>query len=71
MRVFIAGATGAIGARLVPRLVEQGHEVVGKHFDRSFAETNRLRTEGTDALLAAGREAGVQRFVAQSFAGWP
>ena len=39
-----------------------------KHLDRSFAQTNRLRTEGTDALLAAGREAGVPRFVAQSFA---
>jgi nucleoside-diphosphate-sugar epimerase len=39
-----------------------------KHFDRSFAQTNRLRTEGTDALLAAAREAGVHRFIAQSFA---
>jgi nucleoside-diphosphate-sugar epimerase len=39
-----------------------------KHFDRSFAQTNRLRTEGTDALLAAAREAGVRRFVAQSYA---
>jgi nucleoside-diphosphate-sugar epimerase len=39
-----------------------------KHFDRSFAPTDRLRTEGTDALLAAAREAGVRRFVAQSFA---
>jgi nucleoside-diphosphate-sugar epimerase len=39
-----------------------------KHFDRSFAQTNRLRTDGTDALLAAAREAGVRRFVAQSFA---
>ena len=39
-----------------------------KHFDRSFAQTNRLRTEGTDALLAAADEAGVRRFVAQSFA---
>src|ERR671914_1340571 len=125
MRVFVAGATGAIGARLVPQLVERGHEVVGasrsrekaerlrgqdaegivldvldrtavreavaaarpdaiahqatslaglsgfKDFDRSFAATNRLRTEGTDALLAAARDAGVDRFVAQSFAGWP
>ena len=125
MRVFVAGATGAIGARLVPQLVERGHEVVGasrsrekaerlrgqdaegivldvldrtavreavaaarpdaiahqatslaglsgfKDFDRSFAATNRLRTEGTDALLAAARESGVDRFVAQSFAGWP
>jgi nucleoside-diphosphate-sugar epimerase len=39
-----------------------------KHFDRSFAQTNRLRTEGTDTLLAAAREAGVRRFIAQSFA---
>ena len=31
-----------------------------KHFDRSFAQTNRLRTEGTDMLLAAAREAGVR-----------
>jgi 2-alkyl-3-oxoalkanoate reductase len=39
-----------------------------KDLDRSFAETNRLRREGTDALMAAAREAGVRRFVAQSFA---
>jgi len=122
MRVFVAGASGAIGTQLVPRLIEQGHEVVGtarspaglkrigtlgadavaldlldheavrravseatpdavvhqataladlrfsRNLDRSFAETNKLRTAGTDALLAAAREAGVQRFVAQSFA---
>lgn len=125
MRVLVAGATGAIGRRLVPALVARGHDVVGtsrtpenaaglrslgavpavldvldptavhelvsrtepeaivheatalsglsdvKHFDRSFETTNRLRTEGTDALLAAAREAGVARFVAQSYAGWP
>jgi nucleoside-diphosphate-sugar epimerase len=41
-----------------------------RHFDRGFATSNRLRTEGTDHLLAAAREAGVQRFVAQSFCGW-
>src|SRR4028119_1735551 len=29
MRVFVAGATGAIGKQLVPRLVEAGHEVHG------------------------------------------
>jgi 2-alkyl-3-oxoalkanoate reductase len=122
MRVFVAGASGAIGTRLVPQLIESGHEVVGTHrspqsaerlramgaepvaldlldaqavrravlrempdaiaheatalsnvsnlrnFDRTFAETNRLRSEGTDALLEAGREAGVERFVAQSYA---
>ena len=42
-----------------------------KHFDRSFAPTNRLRTEGTDALLAAAWEFAVDTFVAQSYAGWP
>jgi 2-alkyl-3-oxoalkanoate reductase len=122
MRVFVAGASGAIGTRLVPQLIERGHEVIGtsrspenaervrmlgarpvvldlldaravrkavleaepeaivnqataladvqfsKNLDRSFEQTNRLRTEGTDALLAAAREAGVRRFVAQSFA---
>ena len=119
MRVFVAGATGAIGKQLVPRLVEAGHEVHGmtrseskramlhelgavpvvadaldpdqvaeavgranpdvivhqltaigavdmRHFDRDFAQTNRLRTEGTDHLLSAGGAVGVQRFVAQS-----
>ena len=125
MRVFVTGATGAIGSRLVPQLVERGHEVIGtsrspergerlrargaepvvldvldrkavreavaaarpdaivhqatalaglsdvRNFDQAFAETNRLRAEGTDALLAAAREAGVDRVVAQSFAGWP
>jgi nucleoside-diphosphate-sugar epimerase len=39
-----------------------------RSLDRTFAETNRLRTEGTDALLAAAHEAGVRRFLAQSFA---
>jgi len=41
-----------------------------RHFDRAFASTNRLRTDGTDHLLAASREAGVKRFIAQSFCGW-
>jgi nucleoside-diphosphate-sugar epimerase len=125
MRIFIVGAGGAIGAQLVPQLLEKGHDVVGltrseakrgkiealgakavvgdaldtdsiahavaeaepqvivheatalsgnldpRHFDRSFALTNRLRTEGTDNLLAAGRAVGIEAFVAQSFAGWP
>jgi nucleoside-diphosphate-sugar epimerase len=124
MRVLVVGASGAIGTRLVPQLVEHGHEVTGtfrspghakrirglgaeavpldlldasavrravldarpeaivhqataladmrfsRSLDRSFAPTNRLRTEGTDALLAAAREAGVRRVVAQSFASY-
>jgi nucleoside-diphosphate-sugar epimerase len=42
-----------------------------RHFDREFALTNRLRTEGTDHLLSAGQAVGVRRFVAQSYAAWP
>lgn len=38
-----------------------------RHFDRAFAPTNRLRTEGTDHLLSAGQAVGVRRFVAQSY----
>ena len=40
----------------------------GRSLDKVFATTNRLRTEGTDSLLAAAAEFGVGRFVAQSFA---
>jgi nucleoside-diphosphate-sugar epimerase len=42
-----------------------------RQFDRSFALTNRLRSEGTDHLLSAGRAVGVKRFLAQSFTSWP
>lgn len=38
-----------------------------KHFDQSFAQTNRLRTEGIDLLVAAAKEAAVRRIVAQSY----
>jgi nucleoside-diphosphate-sugar epimerase len=41
-----------------------------RNFDQVFARTNELRTRGTDALLAAAHEAGVRRFVAQSFASY-
>ena len=122
MRVLVVGASGAIGTRLVPQLINRGHEVIGtsrspdkaerlrglgaepvaldvldaagvreavsraepeaivhqataltdarfsKNLDRTFAQTNRLRMEGTDALVAAARESGVPRFVAQSYA---
>jgi nucleoside-diphosphate-sugar epimerase len=122
LRIFLAGATGALGRRLVPQLIERGHHVtgmtrsradelralgaepvivdpldaaavrdavvrarpdvvvheltalssdMGRNFDRWFAETNRMRTEGTDILIAAARAAGARRLVWQSFAGWP
>jgi nucleoside-diphosphate-sugar epimerase len=122
MRVFVAGASGAIGTRLVSQLIDAGHEVAGTHrsplgavllsrmgarpvsldlldadavrravrenepeaivheatalanlkfarnMDQVTAKTSELRTTGTDALLAAAREVGVSRFVAQSVA---
>jgi nucleoside-diphosphate-sugar epimerase len=124
MKIFVAGATGALGQPLIRQLVQRGHEVTGmtrseskqdllrelgaspvvadaldpdavaravaeaepdvivhqltaigafnpRRMERDFAATNRLRTEGTDHLLAAGRAVGVKRFVAQSFAPWP
>jgi 2-alkyl-3-oxoalkanoate reductase len=126
MKVFVAGASGALGAQLVPQLVAAGHQVVGmtrtaskqdglralgaqpvvadaldpdavarvvgdaepevivhqltalsgkmsisdaRHPERSSMAqmTNRLRTEATDHLLAAGRTVGARRVVAQSF----
>jgi nucleoside-diphosphate-sugar epimerase len=125
VRVFVAGATGAIGKRLVPLLVDAGHTVTGttrhadkvtlirymgatpaivnalsrdevvtavrdakpdviihqltaipeklnmRRFEEEFAATNRLRTEGTDNLMAAARAVGCPRLIAQSYAGWP
>jgi nucleoside-diphosphate-sugar epimerase len=128
MRVFVAGGSGVVGRRLVPRLVARGHHVTAtttsaakralleqlgadavvmdglnaesvtkavaaarpdaiahqmtalsvahsgkpdlKHMDRWFATTNRLRTEGTDHLLAAANRCGVAHVVAQSYASW-
>ena len=125
MKIFLAGASGAVGRALIPQLTAGGHRVVGttrseakaaalwelgaepvvldaldraavlaavaaarpdaivhqmtalagltdmRRFERSFALTNRLRTEGTDHLLEAARANGVERVVAQSFTGWP
>ncbi|MGH8139755.1 MAG: NAD-dependent epimerase/dehydratase family protein [Steroidobacteraceae bacterium] len=42
-----------------------------RRFDRNFELTNRLRTEGLDNLLEAGRQCGTSRIIAQSFCGWP
>jgi nucleoside-diphosphate-sugar epimerase len=47
-----------------------GNAKFGRNFDKAFAMTNQLRTKGTDALLAAARDAGIRRFVAQSFASY-
>ena len=41
-----------------------------KHMDRWFGPTIRLRTEGTDHLLAAAQATGVSQFVAQSYGSW-
>jgi nucleoside-diphosphate-sugar epimerase len=125
MRIFLAGASGAIGRTLIPLLVEQQHEVFGafrnpanaervkslgatpvildaldgqavndriseikpqavihqltaipahldlRNIDRDFEQTNRLRTEGTRNLATAAVHNGVEKFIAQSFAGWP
>jgi nucleoside-diphosphate-sugar epimerase len=56
---------------IVHQLTALSGSIDMRHFARDLALTNRLRTEGTDHLLAAGRAVEVKRFVAQSFAGWP
>lgn len=125
MKIFLAGATGAVGRSLIPQLIRRGHQVVGttrsqaklealydlgaepvvvdgldraavlaavaraqpdaivhqmtalagkldmRRFADAFTVTNRLRTEGTAHLLEAARASGVERVVAQSYAGWP
>ncbi len=49
MRIFLAGATGAIGRRLVPLLVRAGHEVVGT--TRSASKTDALRAAGITPVV--------------------
>lgn len=124
MKIFIAGATGVLGSRLVRLLTERGDTVTGmtrtpgkramlerlgaravvadaldpdavgraiseaepdvvvhqltalsglssiRNFDKTFAQNARLRSEGTDILLSASRAAGVDCFIAQSYAGF-
>jgi nucleoside-diphosphate-sugar epimerase len=61
----------AVAAAKPDTVVHQMTAIAGKpdmkHMDRWFATTNRLRTEGTDHLLAAAEAAGVSHVVAQSF----
>ena len=71
-----AGAVGESVAKAEPdAVVHQMSALSGginpRTFDRSFALTNRLRTEGLDHLLAAARAVGVPHVVAQSYTGWP
>jgi nucleoside-diphosphate-sugar epimerase len=64
----------AVGSARPDVIVHQMTAISGKpdikHFDRWFATTNRLRTEGTDHLLAAAQATGVSHVVAQSYAAW-
>src|SRR3954470_19653941 len=48
MRVFVVGASGAIGTRLVPQLIQRGHEVIGSH--RSPARAERVQALGAEAV---------------------
>jgi nucleoside-diphosphate-sugar epimerase len=71
--VLDAGAVRAVVERARPdAVVYQATALTGisfsRNMDRAFGPTNVLRTTGTDILLAATREAGVPRFIAQSFA---
>ena len=49
MRVFLAGATGAVGRPLVRRLIEAGHSVVGT--TRSSAKAGDLRGAGAEPVV--------------------
>src|SRR5207237_936927 len=55
---------------IIHEMTDLGNVMDLRHFDRTFAATNALRTRGTDHLLVAAREAGVKRFIAQSYCGW-
>lgn len=70
-----AVAVGEAVARAEPEVVvHQMTALAGdfdlRHFDRTFAATNALRTTGLDNLLAAAQAAGARRIIAQSYAGW-
>jgi len=71
-----AASVGEAVARAEPdAIIHQMTSLSGKldmrHFDRTFRTTNALRTTGTRHLLAAADAAGVKRFLAQSYTGWP
>jgi len=55
MRVFVAGAAGAIGQHLLPQLVAQGHQVTAS--TRSPAKAARLRELGAEPVVVDGLDA--------------
>jgi nucleoside-diphosphate-sugar epimerase len=59
MRVFLAGATGVIGRRLLPMLLSAGHEVTG--MTRTPAKLDWLRASGAEAILADALDAAAMR----------
>src|SRR4051812_9727963 len=69
-----AALTAAVVDAKPDVLVHQATALTGhmtlRNFDRFFATTNRLRTVGTENVLAAARAGGVPRVIAQSYAGW-
>ncbi len=65
MRVFVAGATGAVGAPLVRALVQAGHEVVGT--TRSPAKLGIIAAMGAEGLIMEGLDReSVRRAVSAS-----
>jgi nucleoside-diphosphate-sugar epimerase len=70
-----AAVVATVAAAKPDAIVHQMTALAGltdlRRFERAFAQTNRLRTEGTDHLLEAARASGVERVVAQSYTGWP
>ncbi len=67
---LIQAVTRAEPEAVIHQLTGLAGETDYKHFDRSFALTNRLRTEGTDHLVEAAQKAGARRFIAQSYGNW-
>ena len=59
MRIFLAGATGVIGRRLLPRLVEQGHEVTA--MTRSAERAAALNAAGAEAVVCDALDAEAVR----------
>src|SRR5438105_8058548 len=59
MRIFLAGATGVIGRRLVPLLVAEGHQVTG--MTRERARGAALEAMGAEVVVADALDAGAVR----------